>query len=424
MRDILVTVVLLGLVPFSLRRPIFAASVYIAISIGSVYRLAFGFASDQPWAMLYVAILLVALFFSKDHSVWSGVVRWLPFFPFLLWVTLSTIVALDTAIALDRYLEFIKIQIGLMLVFAAIRTLKDLILIYFVYVASISFHGVKSALFFIMSNSAVSIHGPPASVIADNNYFSVALVSCIPLLIYFASRVRSSFLSSVSWGLAGANGLTALATMSRGGMLALSATVLFILIGSKKRIKIFIIVLPMLYLVLNALPQEFYDRMSTIERYDEDMSVKGRFDAWETASNVAKIRVTGAGFEFYKNAEVWARFSPEGSVARAAHSIYFQLLGDHGVIGLLFYLGAIAWVILHSTLRLSASSSAFYRDFVDLKRAGLLSILSILIGGASLSFAYWEGFLLLIGLISCLRFVYDSNYNNLSKVVDNRFTTP
>ena len=398
-------VVLLGLIPISLRRPVVAAAVYVAISVGSFYRLAYGYASDQPWALLYIVVLFVALLFSREHLVWKGVVRWLPFIPFLLWVTFSTIVALDSTVSFERFYEFIKIQIGLILVFSAIRTFKDVVFVYLAYTASIAFHGVKAALFVLKAAGPVTIQGPPGTVITDNNHFAVALISCIPLLIYFASRASSSFVRGACWGMIAGNALTTLASLSRGGMLALSATAFLVLIRSGNRVKILLFSLPILFLALQVMPPEFYARMSTIETYDQDLSVKGRFEAWETAFNIAKSRVTGAGFEFYKNSDNWARYSPESSTPRAAHSIYFQLLGDHGLIGLLLYLGAFGWIIFIGKLKISGDYTDAARNLMDLRRAGVLSVLSIMIGGASLSLAYWEGLLLLLGLISCLRFV-------------------
>ncbi len=402
MRDILVVVVLLGLIPICLRRPVFAAAVYIAISVGSAYRLAYGFASDQPWALLYALVLFVSLLFSKEHSIWKGVMRWLPFFPFLVWVTFSTIVALDPLVSYERFYEFMKIQVGLILVFATVRSIKDAVLIYAAYTASITFHGVKAALFALKAAGPVTIQGPPGTVIADNNHFALALISCIPLMIYFASRARHSFVRIAYWGMVAGNALTVLASMSRGGVLALGATAFFVLIRSRNRFKIFITLIPILALAFALMPPEFYERISTIGSYDQDLSVKGRFEAWETAFNVANSRLTGAGFEFYKNASVWEIFSPPEAIPRAAHSIYFQLLGDQGFIGLLLYLFSIGWILYARRLSSVKLTLPDFRDFVDLRRAGVLSIVSVMIGGASLSLAYWEGFLLLVGMISCL----------------------
>jgi O-antigen ligase len=44
------------------------------------------------------------------------------------------------------------------------------------------------------------------------------------------------------------------------------------------------------------MPQQWYDRMSTIQTYDQDQSAIGRINAWHMAYNMAKDRPLGGGF--------------------------------------------------------------------------------------------------------------------------------
>ena len=58
----------------------------------------------------------------------------------------------------------------------------------------------------------------------------------------------------------------------------------------------------------------------------------GRINAWHTAFNLAKDRVTGGGFDTFQG-PTFRKYAPEPENVHAAHSIYFQVLGDHGFIG-------------------------------------------------------------------------------------------
>ena len=78
---------------------------------------------------------------------------------------------------------------------------------------------------------------------------------------------------------------------------------------------------------------------------ERDSSAKGRLTAWETAFNIAKDRFPiGGGFE-YRGPDM-VRYSPDPSMLGiVAHSIYFQVLGSQGFIGLAIFLlfWALVW---------------------------------------------------------------------------------
>jgi len=189
MRDLLLLVVLLGAMPFALARPVLAAAIYIVISVGSFHKLAFGFAAQFPWAAIYFAVLLISVMFSAKASFALGLKRYAVFLPFLLVVTLSTLVHHAQPWSLDRFLYFVKIQAALVLTLASIRSRKDLLWILSALVASVAFHAVKGAYSVLNVFTSKGISGPPDSMIADNNHFAVALVMCLPLLVYFARHV-------------------------------------------------------------------------------------------------------------------------------------------------------------------------------------------------------------------------------------------
>jgi len=73
------------------------------------------------------------------------------------------------------------------------------------------------------------------------------------------------------------------------------------------------------------MPQEWYDRMYTIKTYQEDASALGRINAWHTAFNVAKDKVTG------EEVSVVAPLSMISAVALAlwGSSRYWPLLWVH-----------------------------------------------------------------------------------------------
>jgi probable O-glycosylation ligase (exosortase A-associated) len=87
------------------------------------------------------------------------------------------------------------------------------------------------------------------------------------------------------------------------------------------------------------MPQSWTDRMMTIQSYQEDGSAQGRLQMWEYAINVANHRpIVGGGFNVFINPIAQRQYLQAGITPRAAHSIFFETLGDHGYVGLGIFL--------------------------------------------------------------------------------------
>jgi len=152
---------------------------------------------------------------------------------------------------------------------------------------------------------------------------------------------------------------------------------------------LFILTIPVM---LAYMPEQWTQRMDTIEHYEEDRSVQGRFNAWAMAFNLAKDRpFVGAGFET-TTSELFERYAPSVDVgSRAAHSIYFQALGEHGFVGLGLYLllGFLTWRtgvwIIRNTRGLNEYQWAF-----SLASMLQVSLIGFAIGGAFLGLLYFD----------------------------------
>ena len=96
----------------------------------------------------------------------------------------------------------------------------------------------------------------------------------------------------------------------------------------------------------SVLPDRWMQRMSTVQEADQDASFQGRVDAWRFAINAASSRPLGVGFSGTEDVVVFGQYLPDPEATfnqgRAAHSIYFQVLGDHGFVGLGLFLAMMA----------------------------------------------------------------------------------
>ena len=161
-------------------------------------------------------------------------------------------------------------------------------------------------------------------------------------------------------------------------------------------------------LAIMFMPEKWTSRMETINTYHEDSSAMGRINAWWMAYNLAKDRPLGGGYEIW-NGTVFQLYAPDPTDPHAAHSIYFQALGEHGFVGLGLYL-LLAFLTFKKAMWIVRNTEK--RD--DLKWAAQLasmiqvSLIGFGVGGAFLSLLYYDVPYYLMGIIVVLGVLVDT----------------
>jgi probable O-glycosylation ligase (exosortase A-associated) len=149
--------------------------------------------------------------------------------------------------------------------------------------------------------------------------------------------------------------------------------------------------------------------MQTIEQFEEDPSAQGRIGAWSFAWNLAKDRpAIGGGFDVFYIRDAYNRYAPENPTL-APHSILFQVMGEHGFVGLAFY--AMIWLTAWSS---AGRVRSLTRDRATLKWAHDLSgmlqaaMAGYLVAGLFLSVAYFDLVAVLVALAVALRTIVEA----------------
>jgi probable O-glycosylation ligase (exosortase A-associated) len=391
MRDILLAAFLLGSVPFILRRPALGVFLWVWVSVMNPHRMAYGFAYDFPFAQIIAIATLVGMFF-------SGGIKRLPLTPvtvvlFLMtiWMNVTTYFALDTDQAMPMWERVMKIELMVFVSVCALYSKKHIETLIWVVAGSVAFFGVKGGLFTLLQGGEYRVYGPTGSFIEDNNSLALATVMTIPLLYYLASQVTRRWLR---WGLFVAMllcGLSALGSYSRGGLLAIVAMAAFLWLKSRSKLTTGVVLITILPVAVWFMPEKWEERMWSIGNYDEDASSLGRINAWKMATNLANDRpLVGGGFEIY-NDKVFARYAPNATDVHAAHSIYFQMLGEHGYVGLLLFL--LLWFLVWRDAASIIRNARSHKDLqwaVDLARMIQVSLVGYAVGGSFLNLAYYD----------------------------------
>jgi putative inorganic carbon (hco3(-)) transporter len=256
--------------------------------------------------------------------------------------------------------------------------------------ASVGFYGIKGGLFVLATGGAYKVFGPDQTFIGDNNAMALALVMAVPLLRYLQ-------LHSVNkWAKRGCLAglvlcvISALGSYSRGALLALLAMGVFLWVKGKNR-GVMLLFAALALPLISFMPDEWMDRMNTIKDYDEDRSALGRISAWWMAWNLARDRFPiGGGFEIWSDS-AFAKYSPTPEFVHAAHSIYFQVLGEHGFVGLFLFLCIFfaAFLTGSSIIRLAKAVPELVWA-VDLAKMCQVSLIAFAVGGAFLSLSYYD----------------------------------
>jgi probable O-glycosylation ligase (exosortase A-associated) len=251
------------------------------------------------------------------------------------------------------------------------------------------FYGFKGGLFAAQGSSGL-VWGPQGTFIEGNNELALALLITVPLMRFLHMHAADW---RVGWALVALMALTVFAvagSYSRGAFLASAAMLIFLWWKGRSRLVTGVVGGVFLAVVLSLMPQKWWDRMGTIQTYDEDSSAQGRLDAWETAIGLGNGRLLGGGFEAF-TPENFARYGGGADLARDVHSIYFEVLGEHGYIGLALFLAmwGFTWLLGSSVIRL-AKSNPTLTWYADLARMAQVSIIAYMAGGAFLGLAYFD----------------------------------
>jgi len=390
MRDIALAAFLIGSIPFVLWRPAIGVFLWVWVSVMSPHRLTWGFAYNFRWAYLMAVATLVGLVLSREP-------RRLPVTPvtvvlalMVLWMTASTYFAIDINLSWGMWERVIKIVFMVFIALQLLHTKQHVQVLILIIAASLAFYGIKGGLFTLSRDAEFRVYGPRGSFIEDNNALALATIMAIPLLYYAFLQAPKHW---ARWGLVAAMvlcGLSVLGSHSRGGFVAIVMMLAFLWLKSRHKLVTSLVLAVLIPVAIGFMPEKWLARMHTIETYAKDASAMARINAWHTAFNVAQDRPLGGGFEM-ASPTVFARYAPDPRVPRAAHSIYFQVLGEHGFPGLGLFL--LLWVLvwLDASWIISRSRNQHELGWAsDLARMIQVSLVGFFVGGAFLSLAYYD----------------------------------
>lgn len=390
LRDLVVFGVVFFALPFIFKRPWVGIMLWTWLAYMNPHRQAWGPAYEFPFSML-VGLVTIATFLmtrDKNRMIWTR--ETITLSVFIAWMLFTTQFAFYPDLAALQWNKVWKIHLMIFLVILLIRNKDQLNWMIWVIALSLGYYGVKGGIFTIVHGGQFRVQGPAGTFIGGNNEMALALVMLIPLIRYLHLQAERGW---VRLGLSGAmvlTGVAAIGSQSRGALIAMALMGFFLLLKSRKKGIMMVYMGIAVAVIVTIMPQEWRDRMNTIETYQEDASALGRINAWHTAFNVAKDRITGGGYEMFQ-APVFRQYAPEPYRVHDVHSIYFEQIGEQGFIGfgLWFALGIFTWLRARQVIR-ACKNDPERKWAADLAAMIQVSMVGYAAGGAFLGLSYWD----------------------------------
>lgn len=346
MRGLLFFLAFISSLPLIFVTPFNGVLIWYVFSLGNFHTLIWG----GPFSTLnyaYVIAILTCISWMMARTE----KKQLPITPlviltliFSFWITFTSFFAL--APSEDVWTKWTTVQkiLFMCLVGYALTTTRErLNQLIWVVVLTIGVWGIKGAIAGILHGGA-KIHGPDGGMLADNNDFGLGLILILPLIFYQWQLAANRRLRRGLMAMGFLVTVAVFLTYSRGALVGVSAMGLVFWLKSRAKFSTGFLIAALAFSVYSFAPSSWFERMGTIETYENDSSAMGRIQLWKTALRIAELHpVTGGGFRVtfwptITNTMLVGTDLPKLTKPRAVHSIYCDALSEHGWVGLALFL--------------------------------------------------------------------------------------
>jgi len=249
--------------------------------------------------------------------------------------------------------------------------------------------------------------------LGEGSTLALTAVSVIPLFLFFSNNSlivpRSIFAKLLMYAFSVAAVLAAVGTTTRTGLVALFVLMFLKWFGSARKFVHLIGLLLLAGATTFVIDESWQSRMSTITDYEQESSAAGRIAVWKWTIEFVTENPLGGGFESFRINKIKTPHPLDpGQIlevkGKAFHNSYFEVLGEHGFVGLAIF-GVLIFLTFKYLGRLSrdppdGEEGAWIGGLASTVRQSLVIYLagSLFIGIAFQPFMYY-----LIATAICLR---------------------
>jgi probable O-glycosylation ligase (exosortase A-associated) len=403
------------LVYYTLRKPFIGVGAWAWITFAFPAGWAWGFSNNFRMNFSIALLTYIGYVFMKNKSKFT--LDALTVFLVIFWLLalISTIVTNSFLVdySWGKFEDFTKLLLfyfSIVLIFNKKIHVDTLV---WSIVLSISSYAALESFKFLVSGGGHRVAGFSGHMLGDRNDLSVAINMSIPLIIYLISQTKHKLLSVGLIFLVILNIIAIIGTYSRGGFIGLLILAGYFLIKSKRKILWMMLTVIMLSVASSFVPSGWSDRMNTVSSASsQDNSFIGRLWAWKISVKIANNNFFGNSFLASQDPLAWGLYRtevddfgpiytkpiPEDQFAKAAHNLYFQVLGDMGYIGLFTYLLILFLLYLRLNKLTKKAILQGHEWCAYLSTMMSIALIGYLITGANVSMAYFDLIYIIIAI--------------------------
>lgn len=398
MRDALLLLVIFGGLLVTLRYPFAGVILWAWFSLMTPHQMAYGVFGVQPNLIIAAATIASLLLHGEAARFRLDAITWW-LIAVAAWLFVSQGASLDPQNSSLYFDRFIKTLLFAILCAQMANTKLRVHALIWAFVLSIGFFAAKGAIFTALTLGQYRVQGVPLTILEDNNHMGIAIATTLPMILYLRDAAARPLMRHALTLLFLLAIFAVIGTQSRGAFISLAVFGVYFWLRSRRKVAILAAGLVAIVPAVMFMPSQWTERMATISEATEDSSFMGRVDAWVINTKFAlEHPLTGAGLRNpYQEALAMKVDAERAPRAKAAHSIYFEMLGGSGFVGLFLYLALLAAALLKTGALQRVNPRRWEARF------GYFSQISLIVfgvGGASASLEMWDGYLVVIALIA------------------------
>ena len=377
-----------------LRSPFLGPSVYMWVELARPHALSYAILKGAPVSFITAVVALIAAIlsrsiqFPKERLLLYLIVIW------VVWFSITTFLWAEfPAAAFEKWDKSIKTIAFALFMTTVVRTRIHIEAFVFIYVLTISLWTIPAGIKSLGggggygSQAMIMISGTPISA---GGILSAVSVFTIPFILWLKKHSvlapRGIYRDCFFIALIGAHILTVIGTVQRNGVVCLIALIFLIIIFNKRRFRNLFIRLTVMSIGAFFVPEQWTERMDTIQNFEDSNSATGRIENWLWTIDYVESPPLGGGFK--------VGLSVTGM---DAHSSYFEVLQEHGYPGLIIFLILLCVAMLKlRNIRINTAVTNETKWQRDLATSLLMVVCVYIVGGLFVHLAF------LFVLYSCL----------------------
>jgi probable O-glycosylation ligase (exosortase A-associated) len=425
--DLIIAIILMAFTILGLSRPHIALCGVVWVDTLKPQNTSFSFLAGQPLSMVATLVFFIAIVvnFKKVRMPKSFMYHFL-MLGFMAWITIATVHAQFQSVAWIKY-DFV-IKTLFLTYFVPFVITKRHHLEVFLWVVAMSFGmfifmaGVKTLLG--GGGYGIALVGSNGFMYSEGSTLASLAVCLIPIYMHLRAESKlaenSILIKLLLLGYAFCSILTLIGTQARTGMVAIVAYVMLLVVQTKNKFKTLFVLALLPFFILPFVTDAWVERMSTVEdATTTETSAIGRLVVWRwTLDYVAERPLLGGGFYAYlANAGKLDLYQQGKEVeiiqkgAKAFHNIFFEVLGETGYVGLLFFC-LIIFLTLKKNYFLNKKRHLYVNEkdkwIPTMALAINTSLALYCVGGLFIGVAFYPWIYYLFGLSTSLSLVKDA----------------